>query len=537
MIARLDEVANIKKLPSGDYYIKAVNKNDPRRTSKVVFNNLINAKKDMDSNFSILITSLINKTTKTALMDTVSKGPNKDIVVPTTLRIKGYDGNFVAPTYHPIKKYMMSGAKNGIKVFSKEESDKMYYLEGLVTEISFPNYSNSEVDNTLYSNEVFANRILQFQSEWITDKVKLRGEEWVQNEISINGIKYVETIKPLMQEGEVKEFIYTLSSLQPITKATGVMSDYYVYIIAFVLVLSLIVSLYYSRIITKPLLKINEATKKIMEFEFQDKLFIQSKNEIGELSSNINQLSERMEGYINQLKTDLEKEKKLEQTRKDFISGVSHELKTPLSVMQISASMLQDGIAPEMNPYYWEALEKEIEKMNVLIDEMLNLAKYESGTYQIQIEPVHIGDLIQKAEKDLQVQINEKSLQVKLNIDDVCVKGKTNLLEQVVTNLFTNAIRYTEAKQTIVIDVQEEEQGVYIGFENKGSHIAEENIDKIWDQFYRVDKSRKRVCGGTGLGLSIVKNIFDLHGAKYGVTNTEDGVLFYFRLEKWDEKQ
>ncbi|MGE7887249.1 sensor histidine kinase [Bacillus cereus] len=103
--------------------------------------------------------------------------------------------------------------------------------------------------------------------------------------------------------------------------------------------------------------------------------------------------------------------------------------------------------------------------------------------------------------------------------------------------MFTNAIRYTEAKQIIVIDVQEEQHGVYIGCENKGSHIAEENIDKIWDQFYRVDKSRKRVCGGTGLGLSIVKNIFDLHGAKYGVANTEDGVLFYFRLEKWDEKK
>lgn len=243
-----------------------------------------------------------------------------------------------------------------------------------------------------------------------------------------------------------------------------------------------------------------------------------------------------MEGYINQLKTDLEREKKLEQTRKDFIAGVSHELKTPLSVMQISASMLQDGIAPEMNQYYWEALEKEIEKMNVLIDEMLNLAKYESGTYQIQMEKVNIGDLIQKTEKDLQVQIDEKSLQIKLNIDDVCVKGKLNLLEQVITNLFTNAIRYTDAKQTIVIDVKEEQHDVYIGFENKGSHIAEENIDKIWDQFYRVDKARKRVLSGTGLGLAIVKNIFELHAAKYGVTNTEDGVLFYFRLEKCDAK-
>ncbi|MFK4291571.1 ATP-binding protein [Bacillus sp. RC250] len=537
MIARLDEAANIKKLPSGDYYIKAINKNDPSRTSKVVFNNLINAKKDMDPNFSILITSLINKTTKIAIMDTASKGSNKDIVIPTTLKIKGYDGGFVSPTYYQIDKIMMSGVKNGMKIFSKEESEKYYFLEGIVKEISFPVYFNSKIDNTLYSNEVFANRILQFQSEWITDKVKLNGEEWVQNEISINGIKYLETIKPILKDGQVKEFIYSLSSLQPITKATDIMSDYYVYIIAFVLVLSLIVSFYYSRIITKPLLKINEATKKIMEFEFEDQLSIQSKNEIGELSSNINQLSERMEGYINQLKEDLEKEKQLEQTRKDFIAGVSHELKTPLSVMQVSASMLQDGFAPEMNQYYWEALEKEIEKMNILIDEMLNLAKYESGTYQIQMEQVSIGDLIQQAEKDLHTQIDEKSLQIKMNIDDVRVKGKANLLEQVITNLFTNAIRYTDSRRMIVIEVIEEEHGVYIGFENKGSHIAEENIEKIWDQFYRVDKSRKRVCGGTGLGLSIVKNIFELHAAEYGVTNTEDGVLFYFRLEKWDTKQ
>ncbi|AVP47842.1 sensor histidine kinase [Bacillus cereus] len=537
MIARLDEIANIKKLPSGDYYIKAINKNNPSRTSKIVFNNLINAKKDMDSNFSVLITSLINKTTPIAIMDTVSKGSNKDIVIPTTLKIKGYDGGFVSPTYYQIDKIMMSGANNGIKHFTKEESEKYYFLEGIVKEISFPVYFKSEVDNTLYSNEVFANRILQFQSEWITDKVNLSGENWVQKEININGIKYLETIKPILKDGQVKEMIYSLSSLQPITKATELMSDYYIYIIAFVLVLSLIVSFYYSRIITKPLLKINEATKKIMKFEFQNQLSIKSKNEIGELSSNINQLSDRMEGYINQLKDDLKKEKQLEQTRKDFIAGVSHELKTPLSVMQVSASMLQDGIAPERNQYYWEALEKEIEKMNVLIDEMLNLAKYESGTYQIQMEQVNVVGLIQQVEKDLHGQIDEKSLKIIMNIDDVCVKVKANLLEQVITNLFTNAIRYTDAKQMIVIDVKEEEHDVYIGFENKGSHIAEENIEKIWDQFYRVDKSRKRVCGGTGLGLSIVKNIFELHDAEYGVTNTEDGVLFYFRLEKWDGKQ
>lgn len=231
MIARLDEIANIKKLPSGDYYIKAINKNNPSRTSKIVFNNLINAKKDMDSNFSVLITSLINKTTPIAIMDTVSKGSNKDIVIPTTLKIKGYDGGFVSPTYYQIDKIMMSGANNGIKHFTKEESEKYYFLEGIVKEISFPVYFNSEVDNTLYSNEVFANRILQFQSEWITDKVNLSGENWVQKEININGIKYLETIKPILKDGQVKEMIYSLSSLQPITKATELMSDYYIYIL------------------------------------------------------------------------------------------------------------------------------------------------------------------------------------------------------------------------------------------------------------------------------------------------------------------
>ncbi|HDX9707610.1 TPA: HAMP domain-containing histidine kinase [Bacillus thuringiensis] len=534
LIARLDKEANIKRLSSGDYYIKVLDKNDPTKISKFVFNNIVNAKEHINPDFSILITSFINKVSDVAIMDGASKDPKRDIVFPTSMRIKGYDGSFNSSTYYQIRGNSLVGSKEGSKFIKNDGSNILYNLEGIIKEINMPNYTNPDAVNTLYNNDIFAKRILKFQADWITDKVKLQEKGWKQNEVAINGIQYIETIKPIIKNGQVQEILYTLSSLQPLTKATDLMSDYYIYIILFVLFVSLIVCLYYSKIITKPLLKINEATKKIMKFEFKDKLPIKFKNEIGELSSNINLLSERMEGYINQLKEDLEKEKRLEQTRKDFIAGVSHELKTPLSVMQISASMIQDGIAPEMNPYYWQAVEKEIEKMNVLIDEMLNLAKYESGTYQIQMEQVNIGNLIEKVEKNLKGQIKDKSIKIIKNIDKVNVKGKENLLEQVVTNLFTNAIRYTDAKQTVAIDIKEGQNNVYIGFENKGSHIAEENLDKIWEQFYRVDKSRKRVCGGTGLGLAIVKNIFELHGAKYGVTNTKEGVLFYFLLEKWN---
>ncbi|MGY1423391.1 sensor histidine kinase [Bacillus cereus] len=537
LIARLDKEANIKMLPSGDYYLKVVDKENPEKTSKVVFNNIVNAKEYMDLDFSIIITGFINEISTVAVLTAASKDVGREIIIPMSMRAKGYDTSFDSSIHRQISENMFEGTKEGIRLIKDDRRNTLYFFDGVVKEISMPNYSNPDAIETLYNNDIFAKRILDFQADWITNKVKLEDRGWTQKEIRINDIQYIETIQPIIKNGQVQEMVYTLSSLQPLTKASDLMSDYYIYIVAFVLVLSLIVSFYYSRIITKPLLKINEATKKIMEFDFQDQLSIKSKNEIGELSSNINQLSARMEGYINQLKDDLEKEKQLEQTRKDFIAGVSHELKTPLSVMQVSASMLQDGIAPEMNQYYWEALEKEIEKMNVLIDEMLNLAKYESGTYQIQMEQVNLGDLIQQAEKDLHTQIQEKSLLVNFNIDDVRVKGKINLLEQVIINLFTNAIRYTDPRQMVVIDVKEEEHDVYIGFENKGSHIAEENIEKIWDQFYRVDKSRKRVCGGTGLGLSIVKNIFELHAAEYGVTNTEDGVLFYFRLEKWDSRQ
>ncbi|PHG52899.1 sensor histidine kinase [Bacillus wiedmannii] len=515
MITRLDETANIKELPTGDYYILATDKSNPTKTYKIVFNNLINAKKELYSDFSIIITSLINKVKHEVSMDVVSKNKKKKKLVPISMRIKGYDGGFDSPKY-------------------EELMGSHEFLQGIVKAVHMLDYSENNPNKTLYGNESFANRILQFQADFMNNKVKFQGEKWVQNEISIDGIQYIESIKPIMKDDKEIEFIYTLTSLQPITKVTDLMNDYYVYIIVFVLILTIIICMYYSKIIIKPLLKINDATKKIIELDFREKLSIKSKNELGELSHNINQMSERIEDYINKLKEDVEKERKLEQTRKDFIAGVSHELKTPLSVMQISASMLQDGIAPEKNEYYWNILENEIEKMNILVNEMLNLAKYESGTYQILKEQVDIAGLIKGINKKLQFQIEEKNLHVSLNLENSLVMGKTNLLEQVITNLFTNAIRYTDPNQQIILNVKEEKNVVYIGIENKGAHLSSDSLDKVWNQFYRVDASRKRANGGTGLGLPIVKKILELHGANYGAKNTSDGVLFYFYLDKFE---
>ncbi|WP_369899567.1 ATP-binding protein [Bacillus manliponensis] len=540
MITTLDDLGTITKLPSGNFYIDIVNKGhnevikyhngslytdiesttDILKTSRINLNNLVNAGKHTDSNFSIMLHSLKNEITNSINFHFVSKDEHLNTLVPYSIRIGEYEGAFTIPYYDKIPR----------NPFRHEKFYGGYILDGIVKDIKIPNYDEIQ---PVYSNETFADRILQFQADLLMERIEVHEDKWHERELNINGIQYMESVRPIIKDGEITNFIYSLSSLHPLTKATDAMKGYYWYLIVLVLILTVIICLYYSRTITKPLLKINDATQKITDFQFDEKLSVTSKDELGVLASNINELSERMEGYIEKLKQDIEKEKKLEQVRKDFISGVSHELKTPLSVMQISASMLQDGIAPEKNEYYWNAIETEIEKMNVLVSEMLNLAKYESDTYQIEMEEVDISGVIENIHKKLQFQIEEKDLYVSLHVENITAVGKTHLLEQVVTNLFTNAIRYTDSKQRIIIHVKKEDNLVYVGIENKGAHLPDESLEKIWDQFYRIDASRKRVNGGTGLGLPIVKRILQLHGAQYGAQNTSDGVLFYFYLNEY----
>jgi len=164
---------------------------------------------------------------------------------------------------------------------------------------------------------------------------------------------------------------------------------------------------------------------------------------------------------------------------------------------------------------------------------MLELAKLESGTYKLELEPFSIGELIQQVYTKLLFSIEEKDLQVELAFDStIYVQANRNRIEQVVVNLLSNAIRYTPVGEQIKVTISENEETVKVEIENNGAPIPEESLDKIWDRFYRIDASRSRHTGGTGLGLSIVKNILELHHANYGVYNKENGVVFYFHLSK-----
>ncbi|MDY0852280.1 HAMP domain-containing sensor histidine kinase [Bacillus thuringiensis] len=404
------------------------------------------------------------------------------------------------------------------------------YIGGRVTKVQFPDVKGPV--NPIYKNTLFLDSIKEFQTDVLLKEGNQIEYSTKTMDYEKNDIKYKLLMKPIKEKDGSVTYIYAMASLQPVDEAVQMVQDYYIYIIAFVVVLIFLASFYYSKQIAKPLLKINDTTKKIAQLDFTEKIPITSKDEIGDLSKNINVLSNKLHSHIGQLEEDIEKERKLEKTRKEFISGVSHELKTPLSIMKSCISILKDGVAEHKKDYYFQAMEREVDKMDTLILDMLELAKFESGTYKMKKDSFYIDTVIEDICEHLSVEIEKKELRVHKNICSFEVIANQGRIEQVIVNFITNAIRYTPNKEDIIISTIDEKDRIKVCIENKGTHIEEEQLDKIWDRFYRVDTARQRSQGGTGLGLAISKNILELHDTEYGAGNTEDGVLFYFYLPK-----
>jgi signal transduction histidine kinase len=416
-----------------------------------------------------------------------------------------------------------------------DEELNVKVFSGSVEDVELSNNYNV-VYATILSNRLFLNRLKEFQTDIIFSENTKTFQETKEREYEENGVNYRVLIDQEKDKNGETIYFYTMASLQPIDEAVEMMNEYYIYIVIAVAVLILLVAFYYSKKIASPLLKINNTAKRIANLDFAEKVPVKSKDEIGELSKNINFLSDTLHAHINTLQEDIEKERQLENTRKNFIAGVSHELKTPLSVIKSCMSILQDEVATEKREHYFSAMNKEVQRMDRLIVDMLELAKFESGTYKMSMEVFFINDLIHDAFHRLSIKARTKRLNVYLDLKYVEVVGNHHWIEQVVTNFLTNAIRHTPESGQIIVSSVEKGDRVKISIENEGSPIDPYQLEKIWDRFYQVDKNQ-RSKEGTGLGLAISKNILKLHETDYGVYNTEKGVSFYFYLYKGDSKK
>ncbi|SDT53068.1 Signal transduction histidine kinase [Paenibacillaceae bacterium GAS479] len=424
------------------------------------------------------------------------------------------------------KEYEVS-SRLGVTEYRKHYTSIL--VKGTVTKLQTP----EGAAESRYTNHLFLEQIKSFQANLLYGEFTAK-ENTVIDYVE-NNVPYKIFVNQRTDSSGVPYYLFAMTSLQPVNEAAGVMRNYYIYIAIGALLFVALVSFYYARRIARPLLRVNEVTQRMASLDFSTRISVTTEDEIGQLSQNINGLSNMLHDHITRLEQDIEQERRLEQTRKAFIADVSHELKTPLSIMESCLYIMQDKPDSPRRDHYFSAMKDEVQKMNLLVGDMLELAKYESGTYKMEMSSFRIDALLERVCDKLALDINGKQLLLHTHFIPLEVVANAQRIEQVIVNLLTNAIRYTPEGENIFVRMTEEPETVVITVENYGAHIPEDGMNKIWERFYRIDESRQRSTGGTGLGLAICRQIFNLHEARYGAVNTEKGVRFYFELSKKQE--
>ena len=362
--------------------------------------------------------------------------------------------------------------------------------------------------------------------------------EWIDN---WSGVQYAVLIQSLTGSKKDDRYLFVMTSLQPVGEAVEILMQYFVYLAPIILVLIIILSFIYSRIVSRPLVTLNRAAARLAKLDFAVEPEIHSKDEFGELSRNMIALSRNLEMTLKELTdsngklhAEIEEKQRSEQLRKELTANISHELKTPLGIVKGFAEGLQDGVADDKRDRYLSHIVNETDRMNALIMDMLELSKFEVKAIQLTLRSVSITNLIQHVVDSFSHQLEYKNLQYKLNKEEeLFVNIDARRIEQVVLNLLSNAIRHAEENSVITIRIERTSaKKVVIIIENTGPPIAEDDLSRLWDQFYRVEHSRDRKSGGTGLGLAIVKHILELHDSEFGVENTYQGVAFSFTLNE-----
>lgn len=298
--------------------------------------------------------------------------------------------------------------------------------------------------------------------------------------------------------------------------------------------------------ITKPILELNRISEKMVHLDFEAKYEGEARNEIGLLGENINKLSASLERSISELKTannelqrDIEKKEQIDVMRKEFLANVSHELKTPIALIQGYAEGLSEGVNddPESRSFYCEVIMDEASKMNNMVKKLLTLNQLEFGNDVVSMERFDITALVKNYVQSAGILTRQNEITVRMeDYDPIFAWGDVYKTEEVFTNYFSNAVNHCQAVdpgkgKIIVISLEQREGKVRIGVFNTGRPIPEESVPHLWEKFYKVDKARTREYGGSGVGLSIVKAIMESMNQKYGVENYNNGVLFWFELD------
>ncbi|MCR5829761.1 MAG: HAMP domain-containing histidine kinase [Lachnospiraceae bacterium] len=344
---------------------------------------------------------------------------------------------------------------------------------------------------------------------------------------------------------ENNDIIFIRTSFENIEESVSISSNFLALLGISVIALGSIIMFIFSSRFTKPINELSEISDQMSMLNFEKKYNGKRKDEIGELGGSINKLSEKLQLTITELKAanielmkDIKDKNEVDEMRREFLSNVSHELKTPLAIIMGYAEGLKENIDdnPEDRNYYCDVIIDETKKMDSLVKKLLSLNEIEFGENKIDMKRFDIVELCRSIISSFTVLAKNTDVTITMRQEEpIFVWADENLVEEVIVNYLSNAVNHVDDKKVIDVSFTEADGTVRVRVFNSGENIPEDELENIWIKFYKVDKARTREYGGNGIGLSIVKAIMSQHKRECGVINHDEGVEFWFELDSKKE--
>ncbi|SHE94853.1 sensor histidine kinase [Alkalibacter saccharofermentans] len=337
------------------------------------------------------------------------------------------------------------------------------------------------------------------------------------------------------QELSDGNYLVIRTGYESFQRAIEALKSFMMYLILPVLILSIAVIYPLSKGISKPLVELNKVAQRMKKLDFKAKYSVRSQDETGQLGQTLNELMVKLEDTIRQLTEELEKEKNLDKMRREFVARVSHEIQTPLTVIEGYIEAIEDKVyANEKDrDNALRVISLEADKISKMTQDLLDLSQLESGSYKLVKRKFNYSDLVRQVHEKYSNQKRDSNVEFRLVADEGCeyhIDGDEFRLEQVLNNLLNNAFNHVRQGGRVILSVEHNGGIITTGVFNEGEKINENELDYIWESFFKGDKRKGKK--GVGLGLSIAKNIISLHDGKYKAENRNDGVCFSFDLHE-----
>lgn len=380
----------------------------------------------------------------------------------------------------------------------------------------------------IIGNDLQEERLLKQEENYRIDMVTDRG---------MNDIMHLEMSGTIEND---RYFIMRVA-VENVRESIGITNRFYGVLSVVMIIVVMIAILVVTSRYTKPLLELAEISKKMSALNFDVKYKGKHDDEIGILGDSMNEMSHELEKTISELKSanielqkDIDEKIETDRMRTEFISNVSHELKTPIALIQGYAEGLKEGITddPESMEFYCDVIVDEAAKMNQMVKNLLTLNQIEFGSEQVTMERFDINTLVRGVLNAQKIKAEQNDVIIEFQEQaPMYVWADEFQIEEVITNYVSNAFNHVKGNKVIKVQITEKDGIVRVSVYNTGDNIPENELEHIWEKFYKIDKARTREYGGNGIGLSIVKAIMDRMGRECGAINHNDGVEFWFELD------